>query len=784
MKALLFITKQNMKKKKGDVIVLFLLTALAALLFYTSVSVFSGMNTVLDQAYEKAHTADFLYITQGSAEKVKGVLTAQEEVAEYEASDCIYLAMEYKKDGETEWSKSQFVFGKIEEERTIGKLAGSENAEISYDSMLLPYYLKASGGYKEGDICTFKLGEEEYQFQIAGFVEDPLFATSLNISIYSAYISSDFMEDLLKENETVQSAQYVKHMVRLEEGEDSVSFEEKITPVLVSEVPEVADSMSLGMNWGTMKGGVTMMSNISMGILLVFSVLLILVALIIIRFSIRNYIEMNLKNMGILQAAGYTAKQLRFTVLIEMTIISAVAALAGISLGVAGSSLIGSFEGIMLGLSWGQIFNPSAAVITAIVIPGMVLIVSFISSGIYKKFAVLESLRGGIRTHNYKKNYFGFDKNSLPVSFVLAGKNLMFEKAKNISIFSIVMLLAFSAGVGFGLYENFVLSTDNLLRMVGTEAGNLYMSGDNLDEMGKEMEEWEEIDSILYYHYCTLKIESKEEETSVGCDIWKNPDLMHNEMLIEGRLPKYDNEIVLTASIAKRLQVDTGDTVYVTGQGERLSYVVCGIDQKIQNMGLKTLLNSEGAKRLNGSCPTSFIYIYTKGEIPFEEISEKIKSNFGEVDIHNSQKEIDDIMNGVTLAMSAICLLFVAITVFVVAMVEVLLIKSKMIRERQNLGLNKALGFTTGQLIRQTIMMNLPVITVGAAAGAIMSIFLMEPLIVGCLSFCGIKECILNINPVWILGTIVGIIIIAVITSFLSAVKIRKIEPVKMLTEE
>lgn len=438
----------------------------------------------------------------------------------------------------------------------------------------------------------------------------------------------------------------------------------------------------------------------------------------------------------------------------------------------------------MLGLSWGQIFNPSAAVITAIVIPGMVLIVSFISSGIYKKFAVLESLRGGIRTHNYKKNYFGFDKNSLPVSLVLAGKNLMFEKAKNISIFSIVMLLAFSAGVGFGLYENFVLSTDNLLRMVGTEAGNLYMSGDNLDEMGKEMEEWEEINSILYYHYCTLKIESKEEETSVGCDIWKNPDLMHNEMLIEGRLPKYDNEIVLTASIAKRLQVDTGDTVYVTGQGERLSYVVCGIDQKIQNMGLKTLLNSEGAKRLNGSCPTSFIYIYTKGEIPFEEISEKIKSNFGEVDIHNSQKEIDDIMNGVTLAMSAICLLFVAITVFVVAMVEVLLIKSKMIRERQNLGLNKALGFTTGQLIRQTIMMNLPVITVGAAAGAIMSIFLMEPLIVGCLSFCGIKECILNINPVWILGTILGIIIIAVITSFLSAVKIRKIEPVKMLTEE
>ena len=100
------------------------------------------------------------------------------------------------------------------------------------------------------------------------------------------------------------------------------------------------------------------------------------------------------------------------------------------------------------------------------------------------------------------------------------------------------------------------------------------------------------------------------------------------------------------------------------------------------------------------------------------------------------------------------------------------------------MGLNKAFGFTTGQLIVQTIMMNLPVIAFGAITGVVLSIYLMNPLIVACLSFCGIQECPFTMNFLWMAVTVVGVIMVAVAASFLSAVKIRKIEPVKMLMEE
>ena len=141
-------------------------------------------------------------------------------------------------------------------------------------------------------------------------------------------------------------------------------------------------------------------------------------------------------------------------------------------------------------------------------------------------------------------------------------------------------------------------------------------------------------------------------------------------------------------------------------------------------------------------------------------------------------------MNSVVLAMVAICVIFVIITVFVVAMVEILLIKAKVIRERKNLGLNKAFGFTTRQLIAQTMLMNLPVIALGAVCGVVLSVYLMEPLIIACMSFCGIEKCPFTVDFFWMAVTVIGILLVAIAASFVSAFQIRKIEPVKMLATE
>ncbi len=54
-----FIAKNNLKKKKGDAMVLSALIAIAALLLYVSLHAFMNMGKVVDQLYEICQTADW-----------------------------------------------------------------------------------------------------------------------------------------------------------------------------------------------------------------------------------------------------------------------------------------------------------------------------------------------------------------------------------------------------------------------------------------------------------------------------------------------------------------------------------------------------------------------------------------------------------------------------------------------------------------------------------------------------------------------------------------------------
>ena len=53
-----------------------------------------------------------------------------------------------------------------------------------------------------------------------------------------------------------------------------------------------------------------------------------------------------------------------------------------------------------------------------------------------------------------------------------------------------------------------------------------------------------------------------------------------------------------------------------------------------------------------------------------------------------------------------------------------------------------------------------------------------------CLSFCGIEKCEMTISPVYLVGTVIGITLVALLVAMAVSAKIRKVEPVKMLTEE
>lgn len=218
MGSLWFIAKNNIKKKKGDTVVLLFLTALAALLLYVSISVLTGTERVIEEAYEAMHTPDWFYMTNiDCEERLTTLLTDLEEVEEFEAGGCLYvIGAKYRKDLEMEAAEYGFLFAPMEETRRLGQIPAVENP--AYDAILLPSYLKYGGRYEIGDAIYLTLYEKEYRFTVAGFVDDPLFANPLNINIYSCYITDACMGDMLKEEPAIAEYCYRQYKARLKKA--------------------------------------------------------------------------------------------------------------------------------------------------------------------------------------------------------------------------------------------------------------------------------------------------------------------------------------------------------------------------------------------------------------------------------------------------------------------------------------------------------------------------------------------------------------------------------------
>lgn len=784
MYRLIFIAKNNLKKKKSDVAVLFFLTMLAALLLYVSISVLTRTGDVIQTAYDKYNSADFLFASGCTEEeKITAVFEEQSEVEQIEKSRGIYVLSlnYYKGTEESDEKEMSFFLQPMDEEKEMNQLPVIEN--LQKDSILLPYYMKSGGGYGVGDTIHFSVGETQKDYTVAGFVEDIFFSTPLNIDIFQCYLTEEAYAELLEEG-TASAGQMCCYRIRLQDGTDTADFEERIAETLNKEIPELAGYTNLSLDSDTMKGGDGMLSNISMSIILVFSFLLIMIALIIVRFSMKNFIKANLKNIGILLASGYTSRQLMKVSMLEMTGIAFVGTLAALVAGGFLSRPIGNLEASFIGLSWNQPFDVKAALMVLVIVCLVTMLVTYSASRVYGKISVLDALRGGITTHNFRKSHLPLERCPLPESLALGLKSILGEKMKHITILGIVMILSFASCIGFALYQNFGSNRSSLYELIGLELGDAIIRDANVDEIGEEIRDWDMVSKVNFYGNEKVTLYAGEEKTTVTCDFWDNPENVNNMCVVEGRLPKYENEIVISVTLSKELNVKVGDIIYIEGQQEKKDYLICGLDQKMSEMGRRTQMTREAGERLNGTCTTMQIYAYLEEGYTFDELEEKISALYPDANIMNSEKSSANITATVGKGMFLICVIFVAITVLIVSLVVTLLIKTKMVNEWKQYGVYKALGFTTKQLVIQTQMSNLPVISIGAVLGSILSIYLLNPMVTTVLSICGIFKSNLSIHPGWILLSIVIIIVVAVIVSFLCAFKVRKLKPIEMLSEE
>lgn len=787
-----FIAKNNMKKQKGDMITFFIMTFISAFLLFTCLNLLIGTFRVVGTNKDNINGADILILAGNDPVqnfKLEELIQGNENLDGYEENKYIKGMAKWRKKG-GKWGDYPFSIVSYEEERKI-HTTSLNTSKFSGNDIVVPVSLSTT--FKIGDTMEMKIGDNLYEFKVVGFNEDYIYSSPMNMGTYLVYVSEKTYEQLAFENTGLAPGKQIKTQLSKNAANTGIT-DEKIADDVANDwllwhasYQESHPDYTVDLEGNFIPSSIMSLAGmilpfIIIAILLVFALIILAVAMVVIDFSVKNFIIDNMKNTGIMEAGGYTVKEMMLILLVQLLSVSFAGSFIGTLLAALLQGKIGIIMLFLLGLSWNQ--GPDTMVFAGVVIGivGMITVFTLFLGREYKKTSVLEALRGGINTHNYKKNVFPFDKTNLPISLTLALKETFGKFRAQIGVILMMAVLSFAAAMGYGIYENIAKDVDALLTISGIDLFDADFSGDT--GMLDTVKAFECVDEIHYESWYGLEFKKGKKSKSLTTRIISDTTVMNPKQMVEGRWPLYENEVAIGTSAANNLGVKVGDTILVRNGENEASYLVTGLLQTFNNMGMMGYISQSGFERI-GSMPGIVSYaVNVKKGYTFEDLEKEFKDVYPDTEITDELASTGNLFPMLKAAMGLTAVLVMLVTAFIVGLAEALLIRTRITKEWRNLGVNKALGFTSNQLIGQVMLSNIPAILIGIVLGLLAATFLGDKIVILMFSIFGFRKVSFVITPVNYILVCVIITGVALLVSWFNGKKIRKLEPVKMITEE
>ncbi len=791
MNKALLLTKSNLRKNRGTSVGLFLLMMIATCLIGISLLIFFDCYPTVSKAAERLNSGDGFFQIYDSVEGF-----TDDKIDELIGSDTdsyfVYRNLAYHN------IPVKFGAGKIV---TILCVADSsafsrdmnrfevvkEDTSITENYVYLPYQFNTSGGFETGDTFEYEYTGKKYSFKVRGFT-DCIYGGGNNTGCFEVLVDDESYKTVW--NDFHETNENIVIIYDLKEGVNHGHFKINATSEIIKVNPYAqvfSDDLANVINNRTFIGLI-----IAVSILVLTSLIVVAVAMMLAN-CISNYVKENMKTLGALKAIGYTGKDIKASLVLWFLGLACVASVIGI---IVSYLIMPVFANIMIGqmgLSYSVSFNALATFIPIVYVILFTLIVTLIASGKVSKILPIVALREGIESHNFKKNRIALDKTSLDLNMSLAMKTFFGNMKQNVITFFVIGFMVFSCIISLLMYENF--SRNPKLEILATEvcAGVIATDYDTKDEMREYLESRKDIENVreiinLNFYY--------NDEEKLFTYILKDTSKMNNKSICyKGRLPEYDNEVVISGAFAKAYNFEIGDEIKLDYGDNSYNYLITGLIQTTNNNGREALLTYKAADHVidTEQIPGWFWFDmidetddYSVNSERLEKILDECKDEYAAHII--STMNFYDMLGGSMTTFKSISammlILMVTISVIVIALILFLLIKSLIYHKRKDYGIYKALGYTSGSLMLQTALSFMPAVIASIIAFSIGSYYGANPYMSTFMRAFGLMKCDFDIpvTGVVIIGT--GLALVSFILALLQTRRIKKIEAYNMLVAE
>lgn len=784
------LVRSNLKKSRKTSFAFFLLLMATMLLSYTGSQLTEGFRRLYQEKAAETNSADFAAVLPRNfcekyQKEIAGFRQAEEEILVMETSDALLLRNMDIQAGNGEPVNGSWMIRDADREGTLSSLKIVEYMDqMPENGIYVPYVCRTFFGFGLGDMLTISSGEWEETFIIAGFTEDVLFGSRSNIAFDLPQASFRSLEE-----KTGADCDAAVVMIKTE---GSVSG-------LANRFSEFVAGKSDGeMFYNTSDINYAEASrsnnlNIYVAVMNAASFIGIAACFMVIWFHMRNTLDKDLKELGTLKAVGYGGGQIVMSYVLQFLFLGLAGGMAGIGLSQCIMPEVIKNIATDIGFVWNTAFLGRAAgrnLLAVLLVIGAVTL--FLSRGIFRIRPVEAIQERGKVQPSGRKGGMTMESSPFPVNLSIIFKMISSERIKSILTGVVISVIMCVAGFAVILYVRLVNDEGGMLQVTGTEVYSVNVQPsrpEDAAEIAREMER-EGVRKVM------LAVEPG--SSRLLCDngvyaalgVYSDYGALENPSLYAGRYPKHENETAISGNLAEALGKEIGDTIEVSqifqeavGEG---TFLIVGLTQGTYTGGRDIYLTMEGLNLVDPGAQWQTVHIYLEEGVDAEEYCSRLEERFldrisyagGFERVFYSQlAPIISSVSGVVFFIMAVMFLLVIIMGYFVT-------NSILLTHKRDFGIMKALGYSNGQIISQTVVTFMLYIAGGSLLGGIALYFGSNAVLAGLFRGMGVYRLTFRFPAVWIVVPILCMEAAGCLTAFLSAWKVRKIVPCSLIKAE
>lgn len=617
----------NLKRNKREAVAIVFLILITVFLMATFAVSITQINSAFDRAFEETGCADFVLLFQADKYRdiYRDILEEEYNVTDVREGSVLLGAGASaisKKGGSVAYNMifaDENTERKMENFQKLNALPDDEIEKLSHP-VWLPQYFEITAGYAPGETFTLVSGGRDYPFTIAGFYNTGLYNSS---SMLKCIISDDDM--------VLLSAVYEEYRMIAFDTERKFSYEEYYEKCSAKTNENVLSAV-IPLDKDTERMVETSYLAIFLYMSVFLSIVTMISALFLILHKISKDMEEQMVQIGVLEALGYTSRELSLSYICEYILTGGIGAVTGGITAVAFSPVMDTLTRGMMNRDVHTDVNILRILIVVISIIVLVTLFALSRAARVKKIPPVVAFRKGIKTHHFRKNILPLEKMRHSINVQLAFKGIFNDFRSNIG--TGICMIAAGVAIMFSVYlfDFFKSGYNGLIGVLGMETPDIsiiMMSGVNGENFCDEIREFPEVEKVLLTRAMGNYVEIKGCNQSATVFSYADFSLTDNIRLKTGRFPEYDNEIMISARREETENRHIGDSIIIKGDVCEKSYIITGIVTAMNNNGMSVYMTEDGYRRIRPNDRPNIVEITLKNEEDRPAFTDKLTALYG-----------------------------------------------------------------------------------------------------------------------------------------------------------